>query len=204
MTIRWSTAFLDVDARSQARAEEFWAAVTDSTLSSRRGPDGEFVTLVPASGDAYLRLQRVRSGPGGVHLDLHADDPDDLARRALELGASADLPHPDLPRLGLRSPGGFSWCAVPWNGEAVVPPPVAVPGGGEARLDQIALDIPADRWAAEVAFWTTLTGWTLTPSARYPEFSFLTAPGPAPLRLLLQRLGGAFRSGPWAPGLRRR
>ena len=47
-----------------------------------------FRTLQPAHGDAYLRIQRVRGGPGGCHLDLHVDDAGQGAHRAGELGAT--------------------------------------------------------------------------------------------------------------------
>ena len=51
----------------------FWRQVTGYGLSPFRGPDGEFATLLPPAGDAYLRVQRILDGPGGCHLDLHVD-----------------------------------------------------------------------------------------------------------------------------------
>ena len=56
MNVSWVTVFIDLPAGEHQRASEFWAAVTRSTLSPVRGEHGEFATLIPASGDAYLRL----------------------------------------------------------------------------------------------------------------------------------------------------
>jgi hypothetical protein len=49
-------------------------------------------TLLPPSGDPYLRVQRVASGSGGQHLDLHVDPAlasvERAAKRAVALGAT--------------------------------------------------------------------------------------------------------------------
>ena len=56
--IVWTTAFLDGPAAGWAATLAHWQAVTAGTLSAFRGPDEEFVTVLPAAGDAFLRAQR--------------------------------------------------------------------------------------------------------------------------------------------------
>ena len=89
--VRWLTVFLDFPAASFGAGVAFWREVTGSGLSPRRGAAGEFATLLPADGDAYLRVQRVAGGSGGHHLDLHVDPAlasvEQAAERAVALGA---------------------------------------------------------------------------------------------------------------------
>jgi hypothetical protein len=55
-------------------------------------------------------------------------------------------------------------------------------------LDQVCLDIPRDRYAAEVEFWSALTGWAVQ-DVDSPEFGRLERPRELPVRFLLQQLG---------------
>jgi hypothetical protein len=73
VSIRWVTVFLDFPAGRFDAGVAFWQRVTGYGLSPSRGAAGEFATLLPPLGDAYLRVQRTGSGPGGCHLDLHVD-----------------------------------------------------------------------------------------------------------------------------------
>lgn len=191
--VRWATAFLDVTAARQPAAERFWLAITGTRLSPRRGPGGEFVTLLPPSGEAYLRLQRVAAGPGGIHLDLHGPDPEALATRAVALGAKTTFAEPGL--VVLRSPGGLAFCAVELFESGTVPEPVDL-DGTRTRLDQVAVDCPPDRAAAELGFWAALTGWAQIP-CQSPEFALLRPPEgtPRPLQLLIQRLDTGAAAG---------
>jgi hypothetical protein len=184
VTVRWLTAFLDLPASSAGPATDFWLAVTGSTLSSRRGDRGEFATLLPADGDAYLRVQTVVGGPGGCHLDLHVDDLDTGAMRALGLGATIESTEPGL--IVLRSPGGLPWCLAGHRGESRRPAPVGW-SGHRSLVDQVCLDIAPSRYDDEAEFWTRLTGWERRAGSR-PEFEYLVRPDGMPLRLLLQRL----------------
>lgn len=179
MVVRWTTGFLDTPSRV---AEPFWQAVTESGLSARRGPGGEFATLLPAGGDPYLRVQVVGDGPARAHLDLHVEDVAAQARRAVTLGAAVVLNEGDL--VVLRSPVGLPFCLVEWRGEAVRP------AGGRSLVDQLCLDLPAGGFAAEADFWAALTGWPRRPGSR-PEFEALVRPDGMPLRLLLQRVDAA-------------
>lgn len=188
MRMRWITGFLDSPG---PEAEGFWLAVTGSTLSARRD-GGTFATLLPADGDAYLRVQVVGDGPPRAHLDLHVDDVPAGAGEAVSLGAAVVHDAGDL--VVLRSPAGIVFCVVPWHGEATPPGAVRWPGGQSGVVDQLSLDIPAVGYEAEVAFWSGLTGWRLGDSGR-PEFRFLDGGPGQPLRLLLQRLGAG------APGV---
>lgn len=61
------------------------------------------------------------------------------------------------------------------------------PGGHRSIVDQVCLDIPAERYDAECDFWAELTGWPVVAS-RSPEFQWLDVPDDQPLRVLLQRL----------------
>jgi hypothetical protein len=182
MLVRWITAFLDSPS---AAAEPFWLAVTGTTLSPRRD-GGTFATLLPERGDAYLRVQMVGSGPPGGHLDLHVGDVPAAAGEAVGFGADPVRREPGL--VVLRSPGGVVFCLVAWHGEALCPPTVTWSGGQTSVVDQVCLDVPADRFEAEVAFWTGLTGWRRR-SAELPEFVFLDHGAGLPLGLLVQRVG---------------
>lgn len=164
--IGWTTAFLDLDAASLDRGVAFWQAVTGSTLSPTRGEYDEFATLVPPTGDAWLRVQRLRTGANRIHLDLH-----DTTSTGLETRTS---------------PGGFTFCVVPVV-ESVKPAPVDW-GGHASLVDQVALDIPARLYEAECTFWAGLTGWAMGQSTVREEFRFLERPTGTPLRILLQRL----------------
>ncbi|MGP8207646.1 MAG: VOC family protein [Acidimicrobiales bacterium] len=112
MHVRWLTAFLDFPAvplGSFARGCAFWQSVTSSRLSPARGPSGEFATLLPPRGDAYLRVQRTGRPDARCHLDLHVDDVGAAVQEAVDLGALATGPP---AHLGLTSPGGFPFCVV--------------------------------------------------------------------------------------------
>lgn len=192
MHIGWVTVFFDTPAAEESTSAQFWCAVTRTIRSERRGTTGQFATLLPAQGDPYLRIQRVDNGPRGHHLDLHTDEPAAVVRRALDLGA--DLHHDEEGLAVLTSPGGFAHCIV---GEhpSHRPPPVADSRTATSRVDQLCLDIPPGRYAAECDYWANLTDWSLRPGA-LPEFSYLQRPDGIPIRLLLQRCEqGADRVG---------
>ncbi len=184
--IRWLTAFLDHPADSFDVASGFWQTITGTSRSPVRGERGQFATLLPPDGDAFLRVQRVLDGPPHLHLDLRV-----AADRAIALGAT-EVAAPG--HVILRSPGGLPCCMVLHRGEAVRPRPVPGPDGARSLVDQVAIDIPPDRFAAEVAFWTELTGWEHRTTGS-PELELLVRPDGMPLRLLFQRLGDSERGG---------
>ncbi len=161
----WMTAFLDVPASRHEVVRRFWAGVTGSTLSPARGDDGEFATFLPPDGDPYLRIQRVRSGPAGVHLDLHV---------------------PGQPFEIVRSPGGMVWCRTPDDEQSTRPLPRIWAGGQASLVDQVCLDIPPEIYDEECAFWAEATGWELAPTSA-PYMTQLVRPDGIPLRVLLQR-----------------
>ncbi|MDW4907559.1 VOC family protein [Streptomyces sp. ADMS] len=179
--IRWTYAFIDRPAGLLRPAHTFWTAVSDTRVSETRGEHGEFVTLLPGTGDACVKVQGVASGDGGAHLDLAVEDVDAFVGSASALGATVVGAHTGWAVL--RSPAGQLFCAVPWHGETVRP---AVVDG--SRLDQVSIDIPPTAYDTEVAFWERLTAWdSLTGSL--PEFHVLRPPAHLPVRILLQRLG---------------
>lgn len=167
-------------------AESFWLAVTGSALSERRG-GGTFATLVPAVGDACLRVQLIGSSEGPkAHVDLHVVDVAAAAGEAEGLGARRVFAEPGL--VVLRSPAGVPFCLVEWEGEAVLPEPVRWPGGQRSVVDQLCLDLPADVHDGEFRFWAALTGWERLESD-LAEFTVLRGGPELPLRFLVQRLG---------------
>ncbi len=129
-------------------------------------------------------MQRFGSTPR-VHVDLHVDDLDVEADRAVDLGAQILLREGHVV---LRSPGGFVHCVVRDSGERRRPGPVTGPLGGTSRVDQVCLDVPRSLLAAERAYWTTLTGWPGHSGSR-TEFTVLDRPAGMPLRFMLQELG---------------
>ncbi len=185
MQIRWLTIFLDFPADALKAGVTFWREVTGSGLSAFRGVSGEFATLLPPTGDAYLRVQRVAAGSGGCHLDLHVDGSlSDAADSAVQLGAT--VRHTEEGLIVADSPGGFTFCLVEWDGESVVPSPVTLEDAGDSRADQLCLDIPHADYDLECFFWSELTGYELRAGSR-PEFAYLARPEGIPVRLLLQR-----------------
>ncbi len=179
--IRWAWIFLDTPGGDAERSWAFWSAVTGQELVDRRGAHDEFATLDPAEGGAWVKLQAVAQGTGGVHLDLDVDDVHAAAGHAESLGARR------LGTIGdtvvvLRSPGGFVHCLTTWQGAAG-----QVRQGLASILDQVCLDVPRARWAAENAYWTDLTGWTWRPSDE-PGFASVSGGPHLPLRILLQTL----------------
>lgn len=165
MTPTWLTAFLDLPADEFGPAVDFWRAVTGYELSPSRGEHDEFATLVPPTGEAFLRVQRVEDGPAGVHLDVHEPGREFTVR---------------------RSPGGLPFCQVSGI-ETTRPAPATWPDGNRSMVDHVCLDIPPGRWETECRFWASLTGWELF-DGRRPEFRRLRKPEGQPLNILLQRL----------------
>jgi len=195
MSLRWITVFLDFPAPGFGSGVTFWQEVTGYRLSPPRGEAGEFATLLPPEGDAYLRAQRVTDGPGGCHLDLHVDPTagslDAVARDAARLGASVLHRDDEDGLIVAASPGGLAFCLTHWAGESVVPGPL-VTAAGTTRLDTLCIDVPPERFDEECAFWSGLTGWQARP-APVPGYSYLERPAgpPLPVRILLQRLDAA-------------
>ena len=175
----WIQVFLDTPVDAFEEAVAFWSAVTGWTPSERRGEEGQFLTLLPPAGAAYVKLQAV-DGPAGVHLDLDSADRPATVALARDLGATPAWTYHDVEVL--RSPGGLLLCHALLDGEP------SLVRDGSTVLDQVCLDIPAAHWETEVAFWSALTGRGPQAGA-LPEFVRLVEYGM--LRLLLQRLGEA-------------
>lgn len=174
----WLHLFLDIPRDQWEEGCAFWAAATGWEVSPPRGEQGEFATLLPDDGDAFVKLQKIEGQPG-VHLDLDGTDPAAVVRRAERLGAVPAGIEGPVPVL--RSPGGFAFCATTAEEDVA-----GIGRSGGAVLDQICVDIPPRLWESEVAFWAELTGRRATPG-RHEEF--LSATDEGRLRILLQRLG---------------
>ncbi|MBM6399906.1 VOC family protein [Phycicoccus sonneratiae] len=182
LSLRWTWLFLDTPRAEAGAAWAFWSTVTGWPVVDRRGGSGEFATLAPASGDAWVKLQAVDDGPGGVHLDLDVEDVHAAARTAEALGAVRVGAIGDTVVV-LRSPGGFTFCLTTWHGAR------DVVRGGDELVDQVCLDIPSSVHGTETAFWRDLTGWAERGFDDEPELTALRRAPHVPLRLLLQRLG---------------
>ncbi len=186
MTIHWLTAFIDHPATSSDSLVRFWQTATGSALSTRRGDRGQFATLVPPSGDPYLRVQETDDGSAGVHIDLHSDSVRTDADRARELGAVVVRDEGSL--VVLRSPAGLAFCVVEHHGEAERPAPIEAVSGAPHVVDQVSIDIPHGAFDAECRFWADLTTWPIH-GGSVPEFRLLARQADMALRILLQRLG---------------
>lgn len=189
MRVRWVWAFLDLPEPRFDEAVEYWRAATATVVSPLRGDRDEFATLLPAEGSAWVKVQRV-GGRGGVHLDLDVQEPLEAARdEARTLGAEvlAEVPDDDgvLGVVVGRSPGGFVFCLTRWQPHESAAGQVRP--GARALLDQVCLDVPEPAYAAELAFWSALTGWEVRQGS-VPGFTSLLRPDGIPVRLLLQQL----------------
>jgi len=193
------TIFFDFPAGPFDAGVAFWRAVTGYGLSAARGADGQFATLLPPEGDAYLRVQRIGDGAGGCHLDLHVDAGTESLSAAAgrAAAAGAQIRHREDGLVVAESPGGFPFCLVDWEGERAVPQPLAAAGGGASRVDTLCLDVPPGEFERELAFWAALTSQEARP-APVAGFSYLTGQAGWPARLLLQQRDHA------APGDRTR
>jgi hypothetical protein len=183
--IRWMTVFIDLPADRFDQGARFWTAATGCTLSALRGDRDEFATLQPAAGTPILEVQRVDDEQPRLHLDLHVDEVAAATERAAGLGA--EVVHSGEWAV-VTSPAGFTHCFVGHLAGTERPQPVAL-DDGVSLVDQLTIDIPADQFAAEVAYWSALTGWAAESVDLHPEFTVLHRPDGMPFRLLLQRLG---------------
>ncbi|WP_227981607.1 VOC family protein [Nocardia spumae] len=182
--IRWNWIFVDRPADRFDEAFTFWTAISGTRLSRRHGEFGEFATLEPTPGDAYVAAQAV-GGAGGAHLDIDVEDLDRARRTARDLGATLVADH-DTWSL-VHSPSGLAFCLTSGDGSHI-PAPVTGPEGDRSRVDQLCLDIPPSAYAAETEFWAALTGWPVQRTGR-PEFTRLLVPTRLPVRILMQRVG---------------
>lgn len=180
--IGWTTAFIDLPGGDLDETAAFWGAVTGYTRSANRGTNGEFSTLEASEGSPYLKLQEIGSGHSRIHIDLHVDDVDATADRAIALGAT-QLQRTDFAVL--RSPGGLQFCLVSHCG-GVVPPAAHWPDGTSSIVNQVTIDIPASIWSQECDFWSELTGWPYSKRTN-EDFRVLHADPAFALRILLQR-----------------
>ena len=182
----WLTAFLDYPEPDFAAATGFWSAVTGYAVSPARGAHEEFATLVPPTGDGYLKVQRVGDREPRLHLDLHVADPAAATEHAAALGATPVRRDPS-GYVVLDSPGGLTFCLVR-HPAALTPAPTAWADGHRSRVYQVCLDLPASTYDAEAAFWAGLLAASLQTYARRPEFGWLRAARPRALGVLVQRL----------------
>lgn len=172
----WIQIFLDTPAGEFEDAVAFWSAVTGWLPSARRGEDGQFLTLLPPAGPAYVRMQAVDRS-AGIHLDLDSADRPASIDLARSLGATSAWTYHDVEVM--RSPGGFTFCQTLLDDE------LTLLRDGSTILDQVCLDVPSGAWEVETAFWRDLTGRDLQQGS-VPGFARLVEDGRP--RILLQRL----------------
>lgn len=191
--------FLDTPREDFEEAAAFWSAVTGWTTSERRGEADQFLTLLPARGAAWVKMQAV-DGPAGVHLDLDSTDRPAAVARTAALGATHAWTYEGVEVV--RSPGGLVACHTLLDG------PVGLARDGDAVLDQVCIDVPRDRWEAEAAFWAGTTNSAL--DVVEDAYARLDLPGlPRVLMQSLDEEDGPVRAHPDLavrdrPGLTRR
>ncbi|HEV2639379.1 MAG TPA: VOC family protein [Actinocrinis sp.] len=190
MQIRWMYAFIDRPAAAYQVACDFWTQATGTRRSAFRGEHDEFATLLAPEGDAHVKVQALQGAAdvGGIHVDLSVDDVEAATEVTLGLGSSLVYQVPGLSVL--RSPGGFQYCLVGWDGESERVRVFEDPGGSRSRLDQVCLDVPPNALDRELEFWHALTGWAPVQSGM-PEFHVIKPPPTMPFRILVQRLDEA-------------
>lgn len=179
-------AFVDVPAELAETAGAFWSAATGWPLGGAWTGHPELASFTPASGGSYLHSQAI-DGPPRVHLDLAGDVERDTAR--LERHGATREHRGDAWQV-MASPAGLPFC-VCGCGESESrgrPGAIGWPGGHRSRLVQLCVDVPAQLYERELAFWRAATGWADEPVAA-PEFHRLVHREQSPLQLLVQRLG---------------
>ena len=189
----WLHAVIDVPLDQHRATANFWGRVFGWPAGAPWQDHPELCSFEPPAGSSYLHLQQI-DGPARVHLDLETDDPDDMARRAVDLGADLLRGHDDWQ--ALRSPGGLPFCVLEAR-QHHPPGPVIWPDGHRSRMVQVCVDSPPEVHDAEVDFWRGLLGerWA---GSRAREFAgkWHDDAG-SPLQLLFQRLdqsGGPVRA----------
>ena len=183
-TLRWVSVFIDVGADLFDTSASFWTAATDSVAGTAVGDHGEFLPLEPATGHPCLWLQRTDAGSAACHPDLYVDDIEAMADRAVGLGATRTSTSDGI--VVLRSPGLMPFCVVRHRDQSVRPEPTGR-AGARSIVDQLCLDIPADRFDDESDFWSALTRWPRQDQSP-SEFGRLVRPAGIPYAFLLQRL----------------
>lgn len=180
----WVYLFLDVPEPLWKSALEFWPAATCATASAARGEDHQFVTLLPPTGDPWVKLQAIGEPTGRVHVDIDSADRAAAVAGSLTEGAVPVWNYRDVAVM--RSPGGLLFCHTLADPQRR---PRLDRGDIDTVLDQVCIDIPSRMWDTEVTFWQNLSGRQLEQGLR-PEFAFLGDQGDAAgsPRILLQRL----------------
>lgn len=101
---------IDVPAGDHEREMAFWSAANGQPLT-QLGDHPEYHRIELASQDFGLLIQRLGSGQGRVHLDIHTDDLDAEVSRLEALGAER------IQQVHawwiMRDPAGFLFCVVP-------------------------------------------------------------------------------------------
>ncbi|MFN2563247.1 MAG: VOC family protein [Jatrophihabitans sp.] len=186
--------FADVPAPVVPAALDYWERATGAERGEPTGSRREFIPLVPPDGDRYFWVQRMQGGSAGWHLDLYVPSAAEATASAVEAGAGVVGEQPWF--FAFTSPGGQPFCLVDEDRPGRCRPvPSTWRDGRRSLVDQLCIDIPADRFEAECDFWAELTGWPRERGSELPEFDRLTVPTRLPLRILLQRLGADDTNG---------
>jgi Glyoxalase-like domain len=182
--VPWMHAFVDVPAEQVDVSRAFWSAVSGWPPGEPWSGHPEFVSLTPPAGAAYLHVQAI-GGPPRVHLDLLGDLDRDAARLE-RLGATREQRGDGWQVM--TSPSGLPFCVCAESWPHRRPGAMAWLGGHRSRPVQLCVDVPADRYEEELAFWRAATEWDDEP-VDAPEFHRLVHREESPLQLLVQRLG---------------
>lgn len=180
--IRWINLVLDVPGQAMPDALDFWCQISGCQPSAPRNDVGHTITMLPAAGSSWLKVRTLAGDVPRVHLELSVDDVDAATSEAVGLGATVHERSADV--VILWSPAGVRFALTHERPDA---------DGVQVRdldslIDQACLDIPSNRYDAEVKFWSQFTGWGEVPG-HYPEFTALERPDAIPVRVTFQRVG---------------
>ena len=186
----------------------------DACLRRRAGRAGRVRPGVLVGGDGLAGRSSV-VGTSGIRL-ARAPGRDGLRARPEHRRPAARAPRPAWPRgpghdsarlgsarleeLGatrgptrdwwqvMSSPAGLPFCLCDERWPHHRPGAVSFPDGHRSRVVQLCVDVPADHYDAEFAFWRAATGWA-DEAVDAPEFQRLVHRAESPPQLLVQRLG---------------
>ncbi|MGA8295879.1 MAG: VOC family protein [Acidimicrobiales bacterium] len=103
------------DTQDVARLARFWAEVTGyeprplfGTYAGLRDPSGRGANIT------FQRVEDAEASSSNCHVDFYAKDPDEVARRAVELGAQLvrRVNEAEVSWIVLTDPDGNEFCVV--------------------------------------------------------------------------------------------
>lgn len=107
---RLTKIVIDVPPADHDRELAFWSAATGQPLAQFDSHPEYHGAALPGQ-EFWLLVQRLDEGPGGVHIDIHTDDPAAEIARLEKLGA--ELVRQAHSWWIMRDPAGLLFCVIP-------------------------------------------------------------------------------------------